>query len=51
MQARDHDPGYQFHSADDILKKFPLTQVYYKGSKQLEDPETHYNRFMVIGRK
>ena len=51
MQARDHDPGYQFHSANDILKKFPLDQVLYQGSLRLQDPETHYHRFMVIGRK
>lgn len=51
MQARDHDPGYQFHSPDDILQKFPLAQVLYQGSLKLKDPETTYNRFMVIGRK
>lgn len=51
MQARDHDPGYQFHSPDDILEKFPLAQVLYQGSIKLKDPETTYNRFMVIGRK
>jgi len=51
MQARDHDPGYQFRNTKDILKKFPLDQVLYQGSLKLKDPETHYNRFMVIGRK
>lgn len=51
MQARDHDPGYQFHSTNDILKKFPLDQVLYRGSLELQDPETKYQRFMVIGRK
>lgn len=51
MQARDHDPGNQFGSADDILEKFPLSQVSYSGSLQLQDPETPYSRFMVIGTK
>ena len=51
MQARDHDPGYQFHSTDDILEKFPLSQVLYQDKLRLKDPETHYHRFMVIGRK
>lgn len=51
MQARDHDPGYQYHSTDDILQKFPLSQVMYQGSLKLQDPETKYRRFMVIGRK
>ena len=51
MQARDHDPGYQYHSTNDILKKFPLDQVLYQGSIRLQDPETKYKRYMVIGRK
>jgi hypothetical protein len=51
LQARDHDPGYQFASPKDILDKFPLDQVYYTGTLALQDPETRYNRFMVIGRK
>lgn len=51
MQARDHDPGFQFHSTQDILDKFPLSKVLYQGEKQLEDPETTYTRFMVIGHK
>ena len=51
LQARDHDPGYQFHSTQDILAKFPLREVLYQGKMQLEDPETTYTRFMVIGRK
>ena len=51
LQARDHDPGRQFHSAKDIVKRFPLSQVLYSGSLELQDPETEYTRFMVIGRK
>ena len=51
MQARDHDPGEQFNSPNDILRKFPLDQILYTGTKELTDPETRYNRFMVIGRK
>lgn len=51
MQARDHDPGYQFHSTQDILDKFPLQKILYQGKMQLQDPETAYTRFMVIGRK
>lgn len=51
MQARDHDPGYQFDTPQDILDKFPLDRVLYKGSLDLQDPETEYTRFMVIGRK
>ena len=51
LQARDHDPGYQFHSTRDILAKFPLRKVLYQGKMSLRDPETRYTRFMVIGRK
>lgn len=51
MQARDHDPGYQFNDTQDILAKFPLRKVLYQGKMSLEDPETPYTRFMVIGEK
>jgi hypothetical protein len=51
MQARDQDPGEQYHSTQSILDKFPLDQVYYTGTLDLQDPETRYQRFMVIGRK
>lgn len=51
MQARDHVIEREFYSSDDILKLYPLSQVLYKGSLQLQDPETEYTRFMVIGRK
>jgi len=51
MQARDNDPGQQFHSTRDIVEKFPLRQVLYHGSMRLRDPETEYTRYMVIGRK
>ncbi len=51
MQARDHDPGRQFHSTQDILDRYPLTNVEYQGKIELRDPETEYNRFMVIGTK
>jgi hypothetical protein len=51
MQARDQDPGEQYHSVQDIIDKFPLDQVYYTGTLNLQDPETEYQRFMVIGRK
>ena len=50
LQARDHDPGNQFHSTNDILEKFPL-DVLYQDELDLEDPETKYKRFMVIGTK
>ena len=51
LQARDHNPGEQFHNTQDIEQKFPLSQVLYSGSLHLQDPETEYQRFMVIGIK
>ena len=51
LQARDHDPGQQFHNTQDILDKFPMQEVLYQGDLDLRDPETPYTRFMVIGRK
>lgn len=51
LQARDHDPGEKFSSTQDILDKFPMREVLYQGELDLEDPETPYTRFMVIGRK
>ena len=51
MQARDSVDREEFRTPQDILKKFPLDQVLYSGSLELEDPETEYTRFMVIGIK
>ena len=51
MQARDNDPGQQFHSTKDIVEKFPVSQVLYYGRMQLRDPETEYTRYMIIARK
>jgi hypothetical protein len=51
MQARDQVDDEQFKTPEDIEQKFPLSQVLYSGSLDLEDPETEYTRFMVIGKK
>ena len=51
MQARDQDPGQPFASTQDIVDRFPLSKVLYHGRMRLRDPETEYNRFMVIGVK
>lgn len=50
MQARDNDPGEKFASPKDIVKKFPV-DIIYEGELNLQDPETKYKRFMVIGTK
>jgi hypothetical protein len=51
LQGRDHDPGQEYHSTQDIVDRFPLRKVIYHGRMQLRDPETEYTRYMVIGRK
>jgi hypothetical protein len=51
MQARDQVEDEQFAGPADIEQKFPLGQVLYSGSLDLEDPETAYTRFMIIGIK
>jgi hypothetical protein len=51
MQARDQDPGVEYHSASDIQRKYTLSRVLYHGSMRLQDPETEYTRYMTIGIK
>jgi hypothetical protein len=51
MQSRDHDPGRAAHSTQDIMDRYPLSQVLYHGTMQLRDPQTEYTRYMVIGVK
>lgn len=51
MQARDRVENEQFDGPESIEQKFPLARVLYSGSLDLEDPETDYTRFMVIGIK
>lgn len=51
MQSRDHDPGNAAHSTQDIIDRFPLSEIIYDGKLELQDPETDYTRYMVIGIK
>ncbi len=51
MQSRDHDPGNAAHSTQDIIDRFPLSEIIYDGELKLQDPETKYTRYMVIGIK
>lgn len=49
LQGRDHDPGNEYHSTQEIVDRFRLTEVLYQGGLNLQDPETAYTRYMVIG--
>jgi hypothetical protein len=51
LQSRDHDPGNASHSTQDIVDRYPLSEIIYDGRLELRDPETEYTRYMVIGVK
>jgi hypothetical protein len=51
MQSRDHDPGNEADSTQDIVDRYSLSEIIYDGELKLEDPETEYTRYMVIGIK
>ena len=40
MQSRDHDPGNEAHSTQDIVDRYPLSEIIYNGKLELQDPET-----------
>lgn len=49
LQSRDNDPGDEAHSTQDLIDRFPLNEIIYDGKLELQDPETQYTRYMVIG--
>lgn len=54
LQGRDSVAPGTYHRYDDpkdILGQYPLNTVLYKGTLDLTDPETDYQRSMVIGKK
>jgi hypothetical protein len=53
IQGRSNNPNSvnQFSNLEDLEKQFPMSQTFYKGQITLTDPETDYQRFMIIGRK
>ena len=54
LQGRDSVPDgaeHTYNSPADLLQMYPLEQVLYSGTWDLEDPETPYQRSMVIGVK
>jgi hypothetical protein len=52
LQSRNNvdDVLIDTESLDEFLEYFPLRKIYYQGMKHLEDPETEYDRYMIIGR-
>ena len=51
LQGRDQVQQRQYRNTQDIMSQFPLNRVLYQGTMKLEDPETPYQRCMVIGQK
>ena len=52
MQGRDSVPDgaeHTYQSPEELLEMYPLESVLYSGTWDLEDPETPYQRSMVIG--
>jgi hypothetical protein len=51
IQGRDAVEENAYRSPEDLLQQYPLESVLYSGTWDLEDPETPYQRSMVIGIK
>lgn len=54
LQGRDHagpEAQHVYNSPEDLLELYPLQNVLYQGTQTLQDPETRYQRHMVIGIK
>jgi hypothetical protein len=51
IQGRDAVEENAYRSPEDLLQQYPLESVLYSGTWNLEDPETPYQRSMVIGIK
>jgi hypothetical protein len=53
LQSRNNvdDVLIDTESLDEFSEYFPLSKIYYQGMKHLEDPETEYDRYMIIGRR
>ena len=52
LQARDNVNTViiETNSLDEFKELFPLNKTYYSGERQLTDPTTDYDRYMIIGR-
>ena len=53
LQGRNRVPAkaHSFESLEDLYKQYPLRRIWTRGRARLEDPETDYQRFLIIGLK
>lgn len=51
LQGRDNDPGSinQLNDQKSFINAYPLAETLFSGEIQLDDPETAYRRYMLIG--
>lgn len=41
----------QFSSIWDLIERYPLSKIFYKGQKNFKDPKTDFESYMIIGQK
>lgn len=53
LQGRNRDPGSpnRYDNLDGFVGSYPLSSTSYYGKLRLDDPETSYDRYMLIGIK
>jgi hypothetical protein len=53
LQGRNNDPKSlnHFENLTDFINSFPLRKTLFRGKFKLQDPETKYHRYMIIGIK
>jgi len=51
LQGRNNDLGAvnQYDSLEQFRRDYPLRELMFEGTITLEDPETEYDRYMIIG--
>lgn len=52
LQGRNNAPSTnQYNSLEEFSSEYPLSKVLYQDQLELKDPETKYQRYMIIGLK
>jgi hypothetical protein len=53
LQARNNDSGAvnQYENLESFSRDYPMSKILYKDQLTLKDPETGYERYMIIGIK
>jgi hypothetical protein len=51
LQSRNETNNTPHEQLSDLENDFPMSEILFKDTIQLEDPETKYNRFMIVGIK